>query len=566
MLLAGAERRQDYDEIDIRIFAPDAPGGGYTAELSIRGGVGSDRIPWPMDRAALIADAMDPDAYGRALGRSLFADSTLGPSFGQAVAAIQGASHGLRVRLRLDAPELHDVHWERMFGPIGRNWKPISVAGATPFSRWLPPTNWQRPHLVHDRPIKVLVIAASPAGLNDAGLDPIDPTELEALHRTFEATPELQATFLQSGTPMPATLDRVRATLPQGFHIVHVLSHGAVTPGGTVLYLEAADGSIEPVSQERIVEAFGALAAPPLLCFLAACESAARSKSEAFVPLGPALVQDGGVQAVVAMSDKVGQETARVFTEQFYRRLLAHGVVDLAVNEARALIKDRWDWGVPVLFTRLDDNQLIDFPVGRISEVYFAHTDNATGAIQTAIAAVREAPPDNAMEIVSLLNQLIEELSKSHRVLVDYASAFRDLPNTTKGFKSAFEAYYLDFKRHYDAQDWVHEDTSCGNIQMLSAQLLPMVSGILDQATFGQLAQELAILGDSDRDLLGFFREYLDQMDAAVEQIKASVDAKQVAKALETKRAFEAQISPSFRRSKDMLASMRASAGAVMAA
>jgi hypothetical protein len=344
------------------------------------------------------------------------------------------------------------------------------------------------------------------------------------------------------------------------------MCHGAVTPGGTVLYLEATDGSIEPVTQERIVEAFGALATPPLLCFLAACESAVRSKSEAFLPLGPALVQEGGVQAVVAMSDKVGQETARVFTEQFYRRLLAHGVVDLAVNEARALIKDRWDWGVPVLFTRLDDNQLIDFPVGRISEVYFAHTDNAAGAIQTAIAAVREAPPDNAMEIVSLLNELIEELSKSHKVLVEYASGFRDLPNTTKGFKPAFEAYYLDFKRHYDAQDWVHEDTSCGKIQMLSAQLLPMVSGILDQETFGQLAQELAILGDSDRDLLGFFREYLDQMDAAVEGIKAFVDGKQIAKALETKRAFEAQISPSFRRSKEMLGSMRASAGAVMAA
>jgi hypothetical protein len=93
--------------------------------------------------------------------------------------------------------------------------------------------------------------------------------------------------------------------------------------------------------------------------FLAACQSATRSTADAFLGLGPKLVS-AGVPAVVAMQDVVTVVTARKFSGTFYQRLLAHGQVDLAVNEARSVLltAGRPDAAVPVLFMRLKSGQL----------------------------------------------------------------------------------------------------------------------------------------------------------------------------------------------------------------
>jgi CHAT domain-containing protein len=92
---------------------------------------------------------------------------------------------------------------------------------------------------------------------------------------------------------------------------------------------------------------------------LMACRSAQSSTRDAFIGLGPQLVKIG-LPAVVAMQDDISVPSARRFGERFYRRLLEHGVVDLAMNEARsALITDkRYDAAVPVLFMRLRHGRL----------------------------------------------------------------------------------------------------------------------------------------------------------------------------------------------------------------
>ncbi len=94
-----------------------------------------------------------------------------------------------------------------------------------------------------------------------------------------------------------------------------------------------------------------ALARPPHLMTLTACESAAQVNAGYLVGLAPALVEAGS-GAVVAMGDKVGVEVAREFNYHFYRRLATHGYIDLAVNEARSYLLDRggWSWSIPTLF------------------------------------------------------------------------------------------------------------------------------------------------------------------------------------------------------------------------
>jgi hypothetical protein len=79
----------------------------------------------------------------------------------------------------------------------------------------------------------------------------------------------------------------------------------------------------------------------------------------AFSGLGPKLVQIG-VPAVIAMQENISVLSARQFAATLYQRLLAHGTVDLAMNEARGTLitSGRFDAAVPVLFMRLSDGQL----------------------------------------------------------------------------------------------------------------------------------------------------------------------------------------------------------------
>ncbi len=64
----------------------------------------------------------------------------------------------------------------------------------------------------------------------------------------------------------------------------------------------------------------------------------------------------------VTMQDNVTVLTARKFGATFYRRLLEHGTVDLAMNEARSTLitNGRYDAAVPVLFMRLRDGRLLN--------------------------------------------------------------------------------------------------------------------------------------------------------------------------------------------------------------
>lgn len=197
---------------------------------------------------------------------------------------------------------------------------------------------------------------------------PIDPdVEYQALKDTLkplEDDRKVQLTRLEK----PCTLANIAAELSNGYHVLHIVCHGLYSPKAQETRLILAD-SKNNVREERDKDIAEALAARLIevddesklrLVFLASCESGKSSSADAFRGLAPKLVA-AGVPAVVAMQDQVAVETARQFALTFYERLLRHGQIDLATNEARRVVMDAKLPGpvIPVLFLRLRTGELL---------------------------------------------------------------------------------------------------------------------------------------------------------------------------------------------------------------
>jgi hypothetical protein len=204
-----------------------------------------------------------------------------------------------------------------------------------------------------------------------------------------------QLTILQP----PITLARLEDELQRGgYHMLHFVGHGAFDAqhDRAALYLQTVDAHKAIVPGGDFASMLDRLQLPPKLVVLMACRSAQRATREAFIGLGPQLVKNG-LPAVVAMQDDISVPSARRFGEKFYRRLLEHGIVDLAMNEARsALITDkRYDAAVPVLFMRLRHGRLW----GEAQPIEIA------GPARGPTRSAGTLPPD---EIASLQRQLKE--------------------------------------------------------------------------------------------------------------------------------------------------------------
>lgn len=326
---------------------------GYPVEFTLGGQqefptgyLSADLIPW--------SSSGDPVADGQRLFSTLVADPTLQ----RAWAEIRGQARARRLRLRIDpaAAELHAIPWEL----LSEDNVLLSANAGTPFSRYLPiALPWSG--AVEERPIRVLVVISNPDDLatryNLAALDvAAERATLEAAFGEVAAD-QLAVTFLEP----PVTLERLEAALREGYHIVHYLGHGSFNARRqqAVLYLQDDAGHSRLVTDDELVGLLVRQNLHPQLIFLAACQSAVRATGDAFRGLAPKLVAIG-VPAVVAMQDFVALETARKLSGTFYRRLLEHGEVDTALNEARGtlLTAGRPDAAVPVLFMRLKSGQL----------------------------------------------------------------------------------------------------------------------------------------------------------------------------------------------------------------
>lgn len=323
-----------------------------------------------IDLATLVPLEDDPHAYGTALGKAVFTDEVRAAF----VEARAGMDNELRVLLNVEAADLKTLRWERLCAPLHRAWPFLALDQSVPFSLYLPSLTDQRFPPIGRRELRALIVAASPDGLPDYGLESFDVAA--AVDNVRSALGDIPSDVLAPGEGHagPPTLERISECITADHHtLLHIVCHGQVLKDGpqageTVLYLSTADGKVAPVTATKLIERFqslGGMGGLPHLAFLSTCESASPAAEGAFGGLAQRLVRELGMPAVVAMTEKVTIATAEALASTFYKRLREHGEVDRALVEATAGLVERPDITVPALYSRLGGRPLFSESVDR---------------------------------------------------------------------------------------------------------------------------------------------------------------------------------------------------------
>ena len=214
-----SRQQQTFDDLEIRIFKDYE--NDYTAKLFLpdatRVSVSLPSLPEDLSLAS------DSFAYGSKLFSWLFQGELLEAfNYVQTLAEQptrsykSSSSSGLRIRLWLDpkASELHSLRWESLYEP--GNDEPLSLRSA--FSRFVrspAPRGWG----ISDRPLRMLLIASNPSGLDQFDLSTID-VDLEnriVKEATHPLGPLLELHKLTGFT----TLDQIQSEEKRGYHITH---------------------------------------------------------------------------------------------------------------------------------------------------------------------------------------------------------------------------------------------------------------------------------------------------------------------------------------------------------
>lgn len=323
-------------------------------------------------RKLLSADERTVQNFGRELFAALFHDDIRSLYFeSQRIAESQ--DKGLRIKLRINAPDLAVLPWEYLFDE--RRGEYVSLSQSTPLVRTLETAQPPQP-LAVTPPLRILGMVASPPNLAPINV----ALEKERMERALAGLRQAGLVQLE-WLPGSSWRDLSRAMrLNQGpWHIFHFVGHGLFDPQRDEGLLAMTDENNQPRSLYATELARILGDHPSLrLALLNACEGALASRSDIFASTAATLVRRG-VPAVIAMQVEISDRAAIEFSTQFYEALADGLPVDTAVTEARKAvslaIENTLEWGIPILLSRAPDGVLFDI------------------ALPAAAPAAKPAPP-----------------------------------------------------------------------------------------------------------------------------------------------------------------------------
>lgn len=378
--------------------------------------------------ASCQADADLVTAVGSEFFSKLFIEP-IDALFRSSLAMVRSYNRYLRLRLRVEPPELHTLPWELLFDPDEQ----VNLGTAADISlvRHFPQRIPVRPTDVR-LPLRLLVAMAMPDDIVALDVEREKAIIQQALNKD-EKEQQVTIHFVENATP--ATLiEALRSFQP---HIFHFVGHGFYEDGQAYAVLENESGRAQLISDSNFRE-ICLSSRETRLVVLNACQSAVPVGSRSFVGLAPSLLQRQ-ISAVIAMQYPIRDEAALIFTRHFYHSVATGFPIDLAISEARRSIlvelgMDRPDWAAPVLYLRAKNSKLfsivqplqlqaIDIPVpppptplpvtsgfvGREAELAYCHSK----LTETGIAAIVGMPGCGKSSIAA---QLALEFTKSAKV------------------------------------------------------------------------------------------------------------------------------------------------------
>ena len=293
---------------------------------------------------------------------------------------------GLRIRLRLEPPELGAIPWEYLYDELNDLF--LAISPETPITRYIQVSEPPRSITIHHT-LKVLAVISNPINLAERGLPALDAEkEKQVLSQAlgeWEREGLVQLEFLDHAVASEIR-EKLRRYQP---HIFHFIGHGAFKDDGfadgfangfakAYLVIEDDDHRFRLITGRTFREFFLGNDFTKLVV-LNTCQSATTSSTQPgsvrrpspIVGLAPNLVRRG-LPAVVAMQYSIYDDTAIKFSREFYRALAVGFPVDTAISEARRGIYidcgvERRDWGIPVLFMRSPDGVILKLtkPIAR---------------------------------------------------------------------------------------------------------------------------------------------------------------------------------------------------------
>ncbi len=303
---------------------------------------------------------LDPQQFGQRLYDAVFS-GPIRTQLRRSLDAVATQGKGLRIRLRLsNVPELAELPWEYLYATDDLD-RALATATATPIVRYLDLAQPEAP-LTMRPPLRILGIVANPQGTPPLNVE----HEWRQLHDALADLASRQLLTLERlTTPTLAALQSRLRGAP--IHVIHFIGHGDFddTAAGGLLLLEDEVGQPHPVSADGMATLLHNHK-PLRLAFLNACQGAQGARSNPFGGVAQKLVQQG-LPSVLAMQFPVSDHAAITLAHTFYRALADGAPIDAATSEARNalyLAGNEREWGTPVLFTRADDNRLIELPSG----------------------------------------------------------------------------------------------------------------------------------------------------------------------------------------------------------
>jgi hypothetical protein len=277
---------------------------------------------------------------------------------------------GLRLKLRVDPPELAMLPWEYMFDESKADADVLSyvcLRSQSPLVRFI---NVEGPStaLRINGPLRILGMISNPGDNDWERLD----TEAER-HRITEALKDIPKSAVSLEWVRGGSQDDLLDLMQQGYwHIFHFIGHGGTEryidgegqsrERGFVVMQNGQGGGIK-VSASELGLMLEGRGKPPRLAVLNCCDSGRGSSGVSSV--GAALVK-AGVPIAVAMQFAISNGAAARFAGRFYKSLVSGDPVERAMTFARQHVRTEsyLEWGIPVLFTRASSSVLFEIQPG----------------------------------------------------------------------------------------------------------------------------------------------------------------------------------------------------------